>query len=56
MVLLRYLTSVFINVFGITHPSVEGRDQAARYIASLLLALIVVLVLVFLLTIQVLSR
>jgi len=43
MVLLRYLAAIFIDTFGITHPSAEERDRATRYIAlligSLLLAL-----------------
>jgi hypothetical protein len=40
MVLLRYLSSIFIDAFGITHPSTEARDRAARYIAFLILALL----------------
>jgi len=56
MVMLRYVASVFIDVFGITHPTVEARDRAARYIASLLLALIVALFLVFFLAARLLSR
>jgi hypothetical protein len=43
MVLLRYLAAIFIDTFGITHPSAEKWDRATRYIAlligSLLLAL-----------------
>jgi hypothetical protein len=56
MALLRYLASVFIDVFGITHPSVEARDRVALYIAFLLLALITALFLVFLLAAHLLSR
>jgi hypothetical protein len=46
MRLLRYLAFVFIDVFGITHPSTEARDRAARYIAFLMLLLVVTFVLV----------
>jgi hypothetical protein len=56
MVLLRYLASVFIDVFGITHPSVEARDRAALYIAFLLLAMIAALLLVFIVAARFLSR
>jgi hypothetical protein len=56
MALLRYLASIFVDVFGITHPSVESRDRAALYIAFLLLALIAALFLVFLVAAHVLSR
>lgn len=42
MKLLIYLASIFIDTFGITHPSEEERSRAARYIA-LLLAFVVLL-------------
>jgi hypothetical protein len=35
MAMLRYLAEIFIDMFGITHPSPEKRDRAARYIAIL---------------------
>jgi len=56
MALLRYLASIFVDVFGITHPSVEARDRAAIYIGFLLLALVVALFLVFLVAGHVLNR
>jgi hypothetical protein len=43
MKLLRYLALMFIDAFGITHPSIEARDRAAKYIAFLMIALFVVL-------------
>ena len=49
MTLLRYLASVFIDVFGITHPSTPAQDRAARYIGFLLAAMIGGLLLFFLL-------
>jgi flagellar biogenesis protein FliO len=52
--MLRLLASIFIDVFGITHPSVEASDRAARYIAFLLLALVAILVLVLLVAFRVL--
>ncbi len=30
---LRHLVLMFIDAFGITHPSIEARDRAAKYIA-----------------------
>lgn len=55
MKLLRYFASAFIDVFGITHPSTEARDHAARYIAFLFVAMIAVLLLVLLLAAHLLS-
>ena len=43
MAVLRYLAGIFIDTFGITHPSPEGRDRAARYIAILLITLALLL-------------
>jgi hypothetical protein len=40
MKLMRYLALVFIDVFGITHPSIEARDRAAKYISFLMIALL----------------
>jgi len=37
MKMLLYLAGMFIDTFGITHPSDEARYRAARYIAFLLL-------------------
>jgi hypothetical protein len=48
MPLLRYVASIFIDFFGITHPTTEARDRAAQYIAFLLVALIVALIMAFL--------
>jgi hypothetical protein len=43
MRVLRYLAGIFIDTFGITHPSIEGRDRAARYIALLMILLFLLL-------------
>jgi len=43
MVLLRYLAAIFIDTFGITHPSAEERDRATRYIALLIASLLLAL-------------
>jgi hypothetical protein len=43
MAMLRYLAEIFIDTFGITHPSLEGRDRAARYIAILIVLLVLLL-------------
>jgi hypothetical protein len=43
MKLLRSLASIFIDTFGITHPTPEARDRATRYISFLLLAVLLVL-------------
>ena len=56
MKLLRYLSSVFVDVFGITHPWAASRDRAARYIGFLLFAMLATLLLLFLLTARVLSQ
>ena len=40
---LRYLAEIFIDTFGITHPSIEGRDRAARYIALIMILLFLLL-------------
>jgi hypothetical protein len=54
MKLLRYLAFMFIDAFGITHPSIEARDRAAKYIAFLMIAVIVVLCSIFFLALKVL--
>jgi hypothetical protein len=54
MKLMRYLALVFIDVFGITHPSIEARDRAAKYISFLMIALFVVLCSIFFLALHVL--
>lgn len=41
MSLLKWLTNVFVDVFGITHPEVAKRDLAVRYIALLLAGLMI---------------
>jgi hypothetical protein len=41
MTLLRYLTTAFVDFFGITKPSARDRDQATRYIALLLISVLV---------------
>ena len=41
MKLLRYLALVFIDGFGITHPTTEARDRAARYIGLLMIGVLV---------------
>jgi hypothetical protein len=46
MKLLRYLALIFIDAFGITHPSMEERDRA-RYIAFLMIVLMVGILAVF---------
>ena len=56
MRLLHYLALLFIDVFGITHPSSKAKDQAALYIGFLLVAMIVGLILVFILAARVLGR
>lgn len=40
MAALRYLASASIDAFGITHPSPQARDHAARYIALLILTML----------------
>jgi hypothetical protein len=54
MKLLRYLAFMFIDAFGITHPSIEARDRAAKYIAFLMIAVIVVLCSILFLALRVL--
>jgi hypothetical protein len=36
MRILRYLTAIFIDTFGITHPSMKDESRAVWYITSLL--------------------
>jgi hypothetical protein len=43
MAILRYLAAIFIETFGITHPSPTARDRAARYIAFLAMMLFLLL-------------
>jgi len=43
MNLLRYLTSAFINFFGITQPSPEEETRASLFIAFLFLSMLVML-------------
>jgi hypothetical protein len=43
MKILLYLAGLFIDTFGITHPSEETRYRAARYIAFLLLLTLLLL-------------
>lgn len=43
MTVLGRLVGIFIDTFGITHPSPEERDRATRYIASLLLLVVVLI-------------
>jgi hypothetical protein len=45
-VLLR-VADIFIDTFGITRPSPEERDRAARYIAVLLLLVVLLIFSVF---------
>ncbi|MBS1821806.1 MAG: hypothetical protein JST61_07510 [Acidobacteria bacterium] len=33
---LLFLANAFINTFGITQPSTEARDRAAKFIATLM--------------------
>ena len=47
MKFLRFLALIFIDAVGITHPSIEERDRAALYIASLLGAVILFLCMLF---------
>jgi hypothetical protein len=47
MKLLRYIALIFIDAFGITHPSMEERDRAAMYIAFLMIVLMVGILAVF---------
>lgn len=56
MPLLRYLASVFIDVFGVTRPSAETRDRAALYIFLLLLSVVAAVFLVGILAARVLVR
>jgi hypothetical protein len=56
MKLLRYLALMFIDAFGITHPSIEARDRAAKYIAFLMIAALVALCSIFFLALNVLRR
>lgn len=43
MTVLRYLAGLFVDTFGITHPSSDGRNRAAWYIFLLLVLLLVLL-------------
>jgi hypothetical protein len=43
MAILRYLAGIFVDTFGITHPSPTARDRAARYIAFLVMMLFLLL-------------
>jgi hypothetical protein len=52
MKLLRFLALVFIDAVGITHPSIEERDRATLYIASLLAAMILLLCALFFLALH----
>jgi len=54
MKLLRYLAFVFIDGFGITHPSVEERDRAVTYIAFLMIGLLLCICAVFFLAVKML--
>ena len=47
MKLLRYLALIFIDGFGITHPSMEERDRAAKYIAFLMIGILVTICFAF---------
>jgi hypothetical protein len=47
MKLLRYLALIFIDGFGITHPSMDARDRAASYIALLIVGVLVTVCLAF---------
>lgn len=40
MKLLLYLANAFINTFGITQPTPQAANRAARFIAVMLLAVI----------------
>lgn len=55
MKLLRYVALMFIDVFGITHPSAEARDRAARYIACLMLLFLVAILSVLFVGLHLLS-
>ena len=52
MKLLRCLALIFTDVFGITHPSTEALDRAARYIAFLMLLFLVTVVAVLFLSLH----
>jgi hypothetical protein len=41
MAFLRYLTTAFVDFFGITKPSLGEGDRAAKYIAFLLISVLV---------------
>jgi hypothetical protein len=56
MKLLRYLAFMFIDAFGITHPSIEARDRAAKYIDFLMIAALVALCSIFFLALNVLRQ
>ena len=47
MKLLRYFALIFIDAFGITHPSTEARDRAAMYIALLMVVILLITCLAF---------
>ncbi len=40
MPFLRWIATIFINVFGITQPTPENRDRMARFIGLLLFAVL----------------
>lgn len=43
---LLFLANVFINTFGITQPTPQAADRAARIIGLMMLAVIVAVILV----------
>ena len=43
MSILRYFTALFIDTFGITHPSVKDENRAVWYITSLLLLVLLMI-------------
>jgi hypothetical protein len=56
LILLRYLAAIFIDTFGITHPSAEERDRATRYIALLIGSLFLALGVVVFLVVHLLGK
>ena len=47
MKLLRILALIFIDAFGITHPTMDARDRTARYIAFLMIGVVVIICFAF---------
>jgi hypothetical protein len=53
---LLYLANVFINTFGITQPTPKTANRAARFIAIMLLGVVITVVTVAIFTLHWVTR